>query len=112
MIVTTILASIGTPSAPGAGVIVLGSVLELSDSVTAIALIIGVDRLLGMFSYFCQCKWEILLPVKVFNRFYKEENSDRLEGLLNCLILVIVFLKSCITIFESKFTQTVLQRSR
>src|SRR5690606_40194492 len=46
LIVTTILASIGTPSAPGAGVIVLGSVLAtIGIPVTAIALIIGVDQI-------------------------------------------------------------------
>lgn len=50
VIVTSIAASLGTPSAPGAGVIVLGSVLSsIGIPVTAIALIIGVDRLLGMF---------------------------------------------------------------
>ncbi len=50
VIVTTLMASIGTPSAPGAGVIILGSVLStIGIPITAIALIIGVDRILGMF---------------------------------------------------------------
>lgn len=79
VIVTTILASIGTPSAPGAGVIVLGSVLgTIGIPVTAIALIIGVDRLLGMFRTSVNVMGD-LVTCQVFNRFYKEENSDRLE---------------------------------
>lgn len=46
---TTIAASIGTPSAPGAGVIVLASVLaSVNIPADGIAIIIGVDRLLGM----------------------------------------------------------------
>ncbi len=49
LIVTTVAASIGTPSAPGAGVIVLASVLgSIGIPVGGIAIIIGVDRLLGM----------------------------------------------------------------
>ncbi len=50
IVVTTVAASIGTPSAPGAGVIVLGTVLSsVGIPITAIAVIIGVERLLGMF---------------------------------------------------------------
>jgi len=80
VIVTTILASIGTPSAPGAGVIVLGSVLgTIGIPVTAIALIIGVDRLLGMFRTSVNVMGD-LVTCQVFNRFYKEERPDvRLE---------------------------------
>jgi Na+/H+-dicarboxylate symporter len=49
LIVTTVAASIGTPSAPGAGVIVLASVLgSIGIPIGGIAIIIGVDRLLGM----------------------------------------------------------------
>lgn len=47
--VTTVAASIGTPSAPGAGVVILGSILEsVGVPITAIGVIIGVERLLGM----------------------------------------------------------------
>lgn len=80
VIVTTILASIGTPSAPGAGVIVLGSVLAtIGIPITAIALIIGVDRLLGMFRTSVNVMGD-LITCNVFNRFYKDEDgTGRLE---------------------------------
>jgi Na+/H+-dicarboxylate symporter len=49
MVVTTVAASIGTPSAPGAGVIVLATVLSsVGIPVEGIGIIIGVDRVLGM----------------------------------------------------------------
>jgi len=49
MVVTTVAASIGTPSAPGAGVIVLATVLSSAGiPVEGIGIIIGVDRVLGM----------------------------------------------------------------
>lgn len=71
VIVTTILASIGTPSAPGAGVIVLGSVLEtIGIPITAIALIIGVDRILGMFRTSVNVMGD-LVTCQVFNRMYR-----------------------------------------
>lgn len=73
VIITTILASIGTPSAPGAGVIVLGSVLAtIGIPVTAIALIIGVDRLLGMFRTSVNVMGD-LVTCQVFNRMYLKE---------------------------------------
>lgn len=80
VIVTTILASIGTPSAPGAGVIVLGSVLStIGIPVTAIALIIGVDRLLGMFRTSVNVMGD-LVTCQVFNRLYlKETEQKRLD---------------------------------
>jgi len=80
IIVTTILASIGTPSAPGAGVIVLGSVLAtIGIPITAIALIIGVDRLLGMFRTSINVMGD-LVTCNVFNRFYKKTSTaKRLE---------------------------------
>jgi Na+/H+-dicarboxylate symporter len=49
VVVTTVAASIGTPSAPGAGIVILASVLtSVGVPVEGIALIIGVDHLLGM----------------------------------------------------------------
>ncbi len=79
IIVTTILASIGTPSAPGAGVIVLGSVLgTIGIPVTAIALIIGVDRLLGMLRTSVNVMGD-LVTCQVFNRLYKDAEHGRLE---------------------------------
>lgn len=73
IIVTTILASIGTPSAPGAGVIVLGSVLgTIGIPITAIALIIGIDRILGMFRTSVNVMGD-LVTCQVFNRFREEK---------------------------------------
>ncbi len=50
VLVTTVAASVGTPSAPGAGIVILAGVLA-SAGVPAegISVIIGVDHLLGMF---------------------------------------------------------------
>src|SRR5690606_35799270 len=49
VVVTTVAASIGTPSAPGAGILILATVLaSVGIPVEGIALIIGVDHLLGM----------------------------------------------------------------
>ncbi len=48
--ITTVAASIGTPSAPGAGVVILGSILgSVGIPLAAIGVIIGVERILGMF---------------------------------------------------------------
>ncbi len=49
LVITTVGASIGTPSAPGAGIIILASILgSVGIPVEGIAMIIGVDHLLGM----------------------------------------------------------------
>jgi Na+/H+-dicarboxylate symporter len=46
---TTVGASIGTPSTPGVGIVVLASILEgVGVPPSGIALIIGVDRILDM----------------------------------------------------------------
>ncbi|MHC4959106.1 MAG: dicarboxylate/amino acid:cation symporter [Planctomycetota bacterium] len=46
---TTIGASIGTPSTPGVGIVVLGTVLEgVGVPLVGIALVLGVDRILDM----------------------------------------------------------------
>lgn len=80
VIVTTIMASIGTPSAPGAGVIVLGSVLSsIGIPVTAIALIIGVDRLLGMFRTAVNVMGD-LVACQVFNKMELRKNNEMTEN--------------------------------
>ena len=49
LVVSTVAASIGTPSAPGAGIIMLSTVLaSVGIPTEGIALIIGVDHVLGM----------------------------------------------------------------
>ncbi len=50
VVVTIVTASIGTPAIPGGGVIVLASVLQsVGIPTSGIVMIIGVDRILGMF---------------------------------------------------------------
>lgn len=50
IMVTIVAASIGTPSIPGGGVVVLASVLQSANIPTeGIVIIIGVERVLGMF---------------------------------------------------------------
>lgn len=50
IMVTIVAASIGTPSIPGGGVVVLASVLQSANIPTeGIVIIIGVERILGMF---------------------------------------------------------------
>jgi len=49
VLVTTIAASLGTPSAPGAGIVILSTVLKsVGVPLEGIAIILGVDHLLGM----------------------------------------------------------------
>ncbi len=49
LMVTTVGASIGAPSTPGVGIVILASILEsFGVPATGIALIIGVDRILDM----------------------------------------------------------------
>ncbi len=49
LVTTTVAASIGTPSSPGAGVVILASILTSAGvPVAGVALIIGVDNILGM----------------------------------------------------------------
>jgi Na+/H+-dicarboxylate symporter len=49
LVLTTVAASLGTPSSPGAGVVILASILTSTGiPVAGVALIIGVDNLLGM----------------------------------------------------------------
>jgi Na+/H+-dicarboxylate symporter len=49
LMVTTVGASIGAPSTPGVGIVILASILEsFGIPATGIALIIGVDRVLDM----------------------------------------------------------------
>lgn len=49
IVTTTVAASIGTPSSPGAGIVILGTVLSgVGIPLEGIAMIIGVDSFLGM----------------------------------------------------------------
>ncbi len=70
--VTTVGASIGTPSAPGVGIVVLATILSgIGVPTTGIALIIGVDRILDM----CRTSVNVtgdLVGCVVANRFIKK----------------------------------------
>lgn len=79
LVITTVAASIGTPSTPGAGVIVLATVLSsVGIPVTGIALIIGVDRLLGMLRTAVNVTGD-LTACMVFNRqLEKKKNSQQI----------------------------------
>ncbi len=73
---TTIAASIGTPSAPGAGVIVLASVLaSVNIPAEGIAIIIGVDRLLGMLRTSVNVMGD-MVACMIFNRSYLNGMED------------------------------------
>ncbi|MDZ7846521.1 MAG: dicarboxylate/amino acid:cation symporter [Owenweeksia sp.] len=70
VIVTIVAASIGTPAIPGGGVVILASVLSSAGIPTeGIIIIIGVERLLGMFRTAVNVTGD-LTACMVFNRFY------------------------------------------
>lgn len=78
---TVVAASIGTPAIPGGGVIILASVLESSGiPVDGLVVIIGIDRILGMFRTTANVTGD-LTATAVFNRWFgstaaaKPENS-------------------------------------
>ena len=68
---TTVGASIGTPSTPGVGIIILATILEgVGVPASGIALIIGVDRLLDMFRTSINVTGD-LVAATVMNRWLK-----------------------------------------
>lgn len=68
--VTVVAASIGTPAIPGGGVIILASVLQSSGiPVDGLIIIIGIDRILGMFRTAVNVTGDLTASV-VFNKFY------------------------------------------
>ncbi|SNZ01381.1 dicarboxylate/amino acid:cation symporter [Flagellimonas pacifica] len=70
VIVTIVAASIGTPAIPGGGVVILASVLSSAGIPTeGIIIIIGVERLLGMFRTAVNVTGD-LTACMVFDRFY------------------------------------------
>lgn len=72
---TLVAASIGTPAVPGGGVIVLASVLESSGiPVEGLMIIIGVDRILGMFRTAINVTGD-LTACLVFDRWLKKPSS-------------------------------------
>jgi len=72
IVVTTVGASIGTPSSPGAGIIILATVLSsIGIPIEGIALIIGVDHILGM------CRTAVNVTGDVTACVYFQNNQDK-----------------------------------
>lgn len=74
---TVVAASIGTPAIPGGGVIILASVLQSAGiPVDGLIIIIGIDRILGMFRTAVNVTGDLTATV-IFNKFYgtKEGSS-------------------------------------
>lgn len=72
---TVVAASIGTPAIPGGGVIVLSTVLgSLGIPVEGLLIIIGIDRILGMFRTAVNVAGDLLSTV-LFNKWYGTPNQ-------------------------------------
>ena len=68
--VTVVAASIGTPAIPGGGVIILASVLQSSGiPVDGLIVIIGIDRILGMFRTVVNVTGD-LTACLIFDKFF------------------------------------------
>ena len=68
--VTVVAASVGTPAIPGGGVIILASVLQSAGiPVDGLIIIIGIDRILGMFRTAVNVSGDLTASV-IFNKFY------------------------------------------
>ena len=68
--VTVVAASIGTPAIPGGGVIILATVLESSGiPVEGLVVIIGIDRILGMFRTAVNVTGD-LTATAIFNKWF------------------------------------------
>lgn len=71
IMVTIVAASIGTPAIPGGGVVILASVLQSAGiPVEGLVIIIGVERILGMFRSALNVTGDLVACV-VFNRWQK-----------------------------------------
>lgn len=77
IMLTLVSASIGTPAIPGGGVVILASVLQGAGIPTeGVMLIIGVERILGMFRTVTNVTGDLTACV-VFNRFGSSEESPQ-----------------------------------
>jgi len=73
---TVVAASIGTPAIPGGGVIILASVLESSGiPVEGLVVIIGIDRILGMFRTTANVTGD-LSATAIFNRWFGQKKNQ------------------------------------
>jgi Na+/H+-dicarboxylate symporter len=72
VIITTVGASIGTPSTPGVGIVILATILQvIGVPASGIALIIGVDRILDMTRTTVNVTGDLTASV-VMNRMLKD----------------------------------------
>ena len=76
MLVTIVAASIGTPSIPGGGVVVMAAILQgIGVPSEGIVLIIGVERILGMFRTAINVTGD-LTACTVFDRWSRNQPSE------------------------------------
>ena len=80
VVLTAVLASIGTAAVPGAGMIMLAMVLEsVNLPVEGIALILGIDRLLDMTRTMINCTGDLTCTLYVAESEKKYEKSDAIQ---------------------------------
>ena len=76
MLITIVAASIGTPSIPGGGVVVMAAILQgIGVPSEGIVLIIGVERILGMFRTAINVTGD-LTACTVFDRWSRNQPSQ------------------------------------
>ncbi|MGE7978614.1 dicarboxylate/amino acid:cation symporter [Psychrobacillus sp. NPDC093200] len=81
VVLTAVLASIGTAAVPGAGMIMLAMVLEsVNLPVEGIALIIGIDRLLDMTRTMVNCTGDLTCALYVTESEKKHQKSGTVES--------------------------------
>jgi len=80
VVITIVAASIGTPAIPGGGVVILASVLSSSGiPAEGIIIIIGVERLLGMFRTAVNVTGDLTACV-TFDRWYGQKESNTIDS--------------------------------
>lgn len=83
VILTAVLASIGTAAVPGAGIIMLAMVLEsVNLPVEGIALIIGIDRLVDMTRTAVNCFGDLVCALYVTESEKGQEQEQKQESVL------------------------------
>jgi len=87
IVLTAVLASIGTPAVPGAGIIMLVIILEaINVPIQGIALILGVDRILDMLRTVCNVTGDATVSTVVaqsegqLGRVILDETGDRVRS--------------------------------
>ncbi len=76
LVITSVAASIGAPSAPGVGIVILASILNsVGIPPTGIALIISVDRILDMTRTSVNVTGDLTASV-VFNKWFGDDTNE------------------------------------